>query len=162
MQVEEKVLVEEAITEQRIGMTRRTVIATRQKKRDAEGQSNTVPSRVVKAKMVKPDMRGVIKWRRSERYVPKDSQAAERHGGGSADSSSAAAGDASTLEAAPVAYASRQLMCPACGHPKETAHMQLRTIRGYRDLHCARCTYHGRCGWHRCQCDVAWARCAVH
>lgn len=39
--------------------------------------------------------------------------------------------------------------------------MQLRTVRGYRDLHCVKCGDHSRCPWHVCQCWAPWTRCPV-
>ena len=67
-----------------------------------------------------------------------------------------------TLDLRALESVTRLLTCPVWKLPKETAHMQLRTFEGYRDLHCVGCGHHGRCGWHQCQCCIEWSRCDVH
>ena len=40
--------------------------------------------------------------------------------------------------------------------------MQLRTTRGYRDIHCGSCRLHERCSHNQCQCSVIWHQCSTH
>ena len=59
-------------------------------------------------------------------------------------------------------YTIRTLACPRCGHPKETQWMQLRSAKGYRDIHCEACKLHERCTHHMCQCRLIWHQCPLH
>ena len=59
-------------------------------------------------------------------------------------------------------YKSRLLACTRCGHPQETAWMQLRTKQGFRAVHCRRCGKQERAARNWCQCQAIWHQCLVH
>ncbi len=59
-------------------------------------------------------------------------------------------------------YTTRLLACRACGHPKETAHMQLKMSSGYRGICCTNCHKQARVSQHKCQCLTIWHRCPTH
>ena len=52
--------------------------------------------------------------------------------------------EAEDQQSSTVQYTSRKLECPRCGKLKETVGMQLRTLHGYRDVHCGGCGLHAR------------------
>ena len=60
------------------------------------------------------------------------------------------------------AYNSRILRCTRCGEGQETAWMQLRSIEGFRAIHCKTCSMQERCLRNHCQCNKVWHHCAVH
>jgi hypothetical protein len=59
-------------------------------------------------------------------------------------------------------YTSRMLCCRACGHAKETAHMQLKMASGYRGICCPGCHKQARVTQNLCQCNVIWHQCPTH
>ena len=61
-------------------------------------------------------------------------------------------------------YTSRMFKCTKCENSKETAGVQLRTRRGYRDIYCCKpiCKQHERCTHNRCQCGLIWHQCPIH
>ena len=69
-------------------------------------------------------------------------------------------------------YTSRVINCPrinsqgsTCGGSKETAHMQLYTLEGYRNIVCPKCprgrNQHRAAKW-LCEHGIAWHRCPEH
>ena len=61
-----------------------------------------------------------------------------------------------------VPYTSRVLTCRACGFGKETAHMQLKMVKGYRGIVCPGCHLQSRVSKHHCQCKAIWHQCELH
>ena len=59
-------------------------------------------------------------------------------------------------------YESRMLACTRCGQQQETIWMQLRTILGYRGIHCRVCGKQELCSRNKCQCSIIWHQCKVH
>ena len=59
-------------------------------------------------------------------------------------------------------YRSWFIRCTECENWKETAHMQLRTSRGYRSISYNSCHFHGRVGRSLCQCMMFWHQCPIH
>ena len=49
-----------------------------------------------------------------------------------------------------------------CMQPKDTAHMQLWTDEGYRNLWCSRCKVQARCNRWLCSHDLPWIECIIH
>ena len=59
-------------------------------------------------------------------------------------------------------YRSRMLACTRCGEEQETKKMQLRTVDGYRAIHCRGCGKQERVSNNMCQCRVIWHICSIH
>ena len=59
-------------------------------------------------------------------------------------------------------YRSRMIACNHCGEKQETKSMQLRTIEGFRAIHCRRCGAQERCIKNECTCGQVWHRCNLH
>jgi len=59
-------------------------------------------------------------------------------------------------------YTSRLLSCIRCHHPNETSWMQLRSLKGFRAIHCRSCGYQQLSGRNKCQCGNVWHHCQVH
>ena len=59
-------------------------------------------------------------------------------------------------------YKSRMLACTRCGRQQETIWMQLRTLVGYRGIHCRICGKQKLCSRNKCQCNIIWHQCKVH
>ena len=72
-----------------------------------------------------------------------------------------AQGDSTNKEEAP-AYDSRLITCSRCEAQQETKWMQLRSLEGYRALHCKDCKKQERCSRSKCQCGQIWHQCPLH
>ena len=59
-------------------------------------------------------------------------------------------------------YSNRLIACSRCGEKQETRNIQLRTIVGYRALHCKACKKQERCAKSMCACGQVWHRCKMH
>ena len=59
-------------------------------------------------------------------------------------------------------YTSRKLLCTKCHAPLETRRMQLRTIDGFRAIHCKDCGRQERAALNHCTCGVIWHGCELH
>ncbi len=59
-------------------------------------------------------------------------------------------------------YNSRMLSCRHCGQGKETVHMQLKMVDGYRGICCTKCHKQARVSLHHCQCRTIWHQCPIH
>ncbi len=127
--------VEQAIMKQRVGTTPKQALATMRSVHASRDEGEICS---IKLKRAKLDTRSVPKWTREFRGTPimpvKSS----------------------------TSYTSRQLSCRACGHVKETAHMQLKMPSGYRGIVCPGCHRQARVRMHHCQCKVVWHHCTTH
>jgi hypothetical protein len=127
--------VEESIMRQRAGASPKHAVATMRTvhaKRD-EGELCSI-----KLKRAKVDTRSLPQWSRSFRtgaILPVTRQ---------------------------TPYMSRIITCRACGHGKETAHMQLKMASGFRGIVCPGCHRQARVGLNLCQCKVIWHQCTTH
>ena len=54
------------------------------------------------------------------------------------------------------------LACTRCGRQQETIWMQLRTMIGYRGIHCRICGKQELYSRNICQCNIIWHQCKVH
>ena len=100
---------------------------------------------VLKLRWVKLDTNAAIRWKRAlgtEEVVHEESGEAA----------------ASTARR----YQSRLIQCCNCQAVRETAHMQLRTTKGYRSVTCTACHHHARVGRCKCACGVIWHQCIIH
>ena len=59
-------------------------------------------------------------------------------------------------------YTSRMITSKACGHGKETAHMQLKMPNGFRGIVCPGCHRQARVSQNLCQCKLIWHQCTIH
>ena len=59
-------------------------------------------------------------------------------------------------------YTSRKLLCTRCQATQETRRIQLRTINGFRAIHCRECGRQERVAFNHCTCGVLWHRCELH
>lgn len=94
-----------------------------------------------KLNWAKLDLNAVVRWKR----VTSGSLLAQSH----------------TPPPAP-AYRSRMIRCTTCDATRETAHMQLRTLRGYRSITCLNCKAHTHVGRSHCTCGLLWHQCTTH
>ena len=68
-----------------------------------------------------------------------------------------------TEQQAPVPlYQSRMIACTRCNQPQETCWMQLRTVLGFRAVHCRNCGKQERTARNKCQCGCIWHQCLIH
>lgn len=141
--VEEAVIIEDAILGQRVGMTAAQVAVIRDRLSSQNGSSSNSNDQCIKSKLrwTKLDMQVPARWKSCT--IASNTQATE-------------AGQAQHSPA------SRMIACTNCGSFRETAHMQLRTRQGYRDLTCPTCQFHGRVGRAKCICGTLWHQCNVH
>ena len=59
-------------------------------------------------------------------------------------------------------YTSRKLLCSRCQATHETRRIQLRTIDGFRAIHCRECGRQQKVAFNHCTCGVLWHRCELH
>jgi len=101
----------------------------------------------IKVRIAKMSLGTVVKWKRKKKDTE---EAAKEEGDGHQESQGKKS------------YSSRMLSCTRCGLAQETSWMQLRTIEGYRALHCKGCARQERCARSLCQCGVVWHTCQIH
>ena len=61
-----------------------------------------------------------------------------------------------------IRYSSRRITCSRCMVCMGAEHIQLRTLKGDRDLHCKTGGDRSKCGFAKCQCKEPCNRCEVH
>ena len=120
----EKVTIEQAICAQRVAASRKQLRVIEEAKQAAARVGAQPAILLRKARL---DMAGGIKWKRSQKE---------------ADTTVSRMKVNVPQPIEPRRYTSRLIACPACGKQKEIARMQLRTLDGYRDLHCLACGNH--------------------
>ena len=137
MAAEQKARVEEAIFRQKFGTTQKRLKAFKEfKDRSEEHETMLV-------KKARVDLRSTPRWARIMKKMCSPI-------------------DAQDVEVATVMYSSRKITCTQCQHQNETALMQLRTTKGFRAIHCARCGAQTLAKGLKCTCGVAWHLCEIH
>jgi hypothetical protein len=127
--------VELAIMKQRAGTTSKQALVTM---RSVHARRDEGEVCLIKLKRAKIDTRSAPQWTRCYR------------------------GSSIPLVKVHTPYTSRMLTCRACGHSKETAHMQLKMTSGYRGICCPGCHRQARVSQNLCQCKVIWHQCTIH
>ena len=118
-------------------------------------------------KFANMSFKSIVKWRVGPQWPPQkvnaineDVQSAQNH---SMLGSSSAPSVHNLIDDTP-AYQSRVLKClrPGCMGGTETAHMQLNTVQGYRNLQCTACHKQNRCKNWTCSHGLPWHECILH
>ena len=129
---DEKAKVEEAIFRQKYGTTLKKIKAFNEHKIREDGDTLLV-------KKARVDIRSCPKWGRvtkSNVTTPSDKPQAM--------------------------YSSRRIACTQCQHQNETALKQLRTAKGFRAIHCAKCGAQTLAKGMKCSCGITWHLCEIH
>lgn len=140
---EERNTITEAILKQKRGATAKgfKIIKDAMKSHKEESPGEVINIVIKKAKLAD---RAVVRW---QRKWAKEERVA---------------GEDEVDAGSKVAYSSRMLECTGCGEHRETKAMQLRTITGYRAIHCLACKKQEVCTLNRCQCGTIWHLCKTH
>ena len=146
---QERSTITEAILQQKVGANAKQIKQYAEYREAKEqdqinGNQETMVMLVRKARLAKG---ATVRWKRT--YAEKKKQEGEESQG-------------EDQEEEGQSYESRMLACTRCGQQQETIWMQLRTILGYRGIHCRVCSKQELCSRNKCQCNIIWHQCKVH
>jgi len=138
---EEDERVVEAILRQKVGSGSKTI----KQYKEHTAHRNVEANAKIRIRIARIATRTIVKWGRRRRSQEEEEGQEEQSDQGQRPT-----------------YDSRILYCSRCGTPQETRWMQLRTVKGYRAIHCKRCKRQETVARTKCQCNEVWHRCEVH
>ena len=120
----------------------------RESKRQEKGEGKEKqPQEKIRINIAKLSMGATIKWKRNNKQEEEEQRKDEEEQTGKREKKR---------------YTSRMVRCTRCMTSQQTSWMQLRTVEGYRGLHCKGCGRQERCARSLCQCGVVWHVCPTH